>query len=522
MSPEICAAERYTLKSDIWSLGCIIYELCAREPPFNAKSHFQLVQKIKEGKIRPIPKEYSPALGDVINSCLRVNPDRRPDTAELLNLPAVRIMRKEKEVVEIRRLVLTSEEAAAQKLQEVESKLKKMDAERATMRQDIEASVRREWEVKARLEIDRQVQAEIHKLQQEFEVEVQKRVEADLTVRLSAQDSSVFSQLSSSQGQDDIPHSSVGTSGDSDFPSTTDITELSMDSPEPIKVLKKSTRTPFGRAQTMFAGTPMDVEMAEPSPILISSLSLSPRRNGGAKAPTSGRNLFATDLELKERWQPTLISSDTEDEDEMPSLPSPTRQKSAKNPFRAGASRPPLVSQRTAPVSKPHGQPNVFSSGKAISAPSLPTMSSRPDLRAAQSNGALKEKSSSPNRRLSKIPSSSNLMNGDGSASPTRKPSLTRKNPVAGSDPSDLSKLAIKNNMAMKTNLPPMGRTLVELAQARNGGRPVDAHGNRLEAVSPTGKRFADRMAMREVATWDPERDEMPSPFVKRQGMRKM
>src|SRR5438552_18476365 len=60
MSPEICAAERYTLKSDIWSLGCIIYELCSREPPFNAKSHFQLVQRIKEGKIAPLPAVYSP------------------------------------------------------------------------------------------------------------------------------------------------------------------------------------------------------------------------------------------------------------------------------------------------------------------------------------------------------------------------------------------------------------------------------------------------------------------------------
>jgi NIMA (never in mitosis gene a)-related kinase len=97
MSPEICAAEKYTLKSDIWSLGCIIYELCTREPPFNAKTHFQLVQKIKEGKIPPLPAIYSAELFAIIKDCLRVNPDRRPDTAMLLNLPVVRLMRKEKE-----------------------------------------------------------------------------------------------------------------------------------------------------------------------------------------------------------------------------------------------------------------------------------------------------------------------------------------------------------------------------------------------------------------------------------------
>lgn len=103
MSPEICAAERYTLKSDIWSLGCIMYELCTREPPFNAKSHFQLVNKIKEGKVAPLPSMYSPELNAVIKDCLKVNPDRRPDTVELINLPIVKIMRKEQEIVAIRK-----------------------------------------------------------------------------------------------------------------------------------------------------------------------------------------------------------------------------------------------------------------------------------------------------------------------------------------------------------------------------------------------------------------------------------
>jgi NIMA (never in mitosis gene a)-related kinase len=75
--------------------------------------------------------------------------------------------------------------------------------------------------------------------------------------------------------------------------------------------------------------------------------------------------------------------------------------------------------------------------------------------------------------------------------------------------------------MAMKANVPPKGRTLVELAQARAGGRPVDGSGNHPSSDdgSPKGKRFADRMAQREreAPTWDPERDEMPSPFLVRQ-----
>jgi NIMA (never in mitosis gene a)-related kinase 2 len=515
MSPEICAAERYTLKSDIWSLGCIIYELCAREPPFNAKSHFQLVQKIKEGKIVPIPSVYSPELMGVIKDCLKVNPDRRPDTATLLNLPVVKLMRKEKEVVELARMVKSKEETAAQLLRETEERLGKIEGEKEQTRVDIEASVRREWEVKARLEIDRLVQLEVERLQRRFEVEVQERTEIEVAKRLTTCPApSSVKDFSSSMPTNDIPLSSVSTCGDGDFSSTTDLTELSMDSPDPAKALKKSTRTPFTRAQTMFSGTPMDIEMAEPSPISIASLSLSPRRNGGAKAPTGGRNIFAAAGEPRERWQPTLAISDSEGEDDLPTPPSPTRQRSIKNPFRVLGGRLPLVPQKTGPVQKLASQTNIFATvAKANTAPNLPIVSNHTDLRAVASSGALQERCPSPNRRLSKIPSSACLSQ-DAPASPTRKPSVTKKGTANNPESGDLNKLAIKNNMAMKANIAPKGRTLVELAQARAGGRLIDANGNTMDDGSPKGKRFADRMAQREAAMWDPERDEMPSPFL--------
>lgn len=515
MSPEICAAERYTLKSDIWSLGCIIYELCAREPPFNAKSHFQLVQKIKEGKIAPIPSVYSPELMGVIKDCLRVNPDRRPDTATLLDLPIVRLMRKEKEVVDFGKFLKSKEEMTAKKLQEAEERIQRMELDKSKMRDDVEATVRREWELKARLEIDRLVQIEVERLQKKFEAEVQARVQGEVAHRLSLQSAAATQDSSVSVQQNDIPLSSVSANGEIDFPSTTDLTELSIDSPEPLKTSKKSTRTPFGRAQTMFAGTPMDIEMADPSPISIASLSLSPRRNGAAKPPAVGRNIFAAAGEPSDRWQTTLMASDSEDDDDMPPVSSPTRQISGKNPFKAAGTRP-LLSQKTAPLPKAPNSSNLNAVARSITIPTLPTIAAPPSFHPVTSNGVLKERSSSPNRRLSKIPSSSNLHAAESGSSPTRKPSFTRKT-AAGTDPADLNKLAIKNNMAMKANIPPKGRTLVELAQARAGGRPLDGNGNVADENSPKAKKpFADRMAQREAASWDPERDEMPSPFLVR------
>lgn len=496
----------------------MIYELCSREPPFNAKSHFQLVQKIKEGKIAPLPAVYSPELNAVIKDCLKVNPDRRPDTATLLNLPVVKLMRKEKEVVELGRILRNKEELATRRLQEAEDRIRKMDSDKSEMRQEIESSLRREWEVKAQLEINRLVQLEIEKLQKKFDQEVKEKVDVEVQAKSSTQSTlsaKDFSGSTSLPRHNDIVLSSVG-SGDADFPDSTDLTDLSIDSPEPTKALKKSTRTPFGRAQTMFAGTPMDIEMAEPSPISIASLSLSPRRNGGTKAPSTGRNIFAAAGAAEARWQPTL---DDSDDDDLPPVPSPTRQKSSKNPFKANGGRPPLISQKTAPIQRP-SQPNLLGAGKAVTTSNLPTLASAPDLRPQPSNGALKERSSSPNRRLSKIPSSANLIAHENipPTSPTRKSSLKVKNSTGD----DLNKIATKNNMIKAgsgSNLAPKGRTLVELAQARAGGRPVN-DGN--QSPEPKGRAFAARMAEKigpkdmEPPVWDPERDEMPSPFLVR------
>lgn len=485
MSPEICAAERYTLYSDIWAVGCIMYELCQKQPPFNAKTHIQLVQRIREGKYAPLPDLYSSELKSVIGSCLKVNPDHRPDTAALLDMPVIRLMRKEKEVVDLGTALRSREETAAQKTKEAEQRLAALDQKKEAMKVEIENTVRREWEVKARLEIDRQVQQRLDELRQRFESEVQARVSVEVEKQMKNIPVPKEEPVQAVQEN----YQTSASTGNTDLPSTTDLSELSLNSPTPDKATKKGTRTPFNRSKTALE-SPMDVQMSEPSPMSIASLSLSPRRSGPV-----AKNLFAEGGRQKPKFEPSLVYSD--DEDDIPDVPSPTRPKVRADPLKA-PQRPLLRQNTTAMMQKLGQQPALFPSGQPK--PSLGTAASHADLRQAAQEG----KPASPKRRLSKIPSSTNL---SGEGSPGRKG--TAKQPAskgnAGGD--EMFKAVMQRNMG--------GRTLVELAQARAGGRPVEEvkkHGGETRVPAPAGKA----VNRDPPATWDPEKDEMPSPFLAR------
>lgn len=49
MSPEVFKYKPYDHKSDVWSLGCILYELCSLEHPFKAQTINGLATKIIKG-----------------------------------------------------------------------------------------------------------------------------------------------------------------------------------------------------------------------------------------------------------------------------------------------------------------------------------------------------------------------------------------------------------------------------------------------------------------------------------------
>lgn len=82
--PEIWENQPYNNKSDIWSLGCILYELCALKHPFQANSWKNLILKICQGPIHPLPAQYSYKLQCLVKQMLKRSPSQRPSATTLL------------------------------------------------------------------------------------------------------------------------------------------------------------------------------------------------------------------------------------------------------------------------------------------------------------------------------------------------------------------------------------------------------------------------------------------------------
>jgi NIMA (never in mitosis gene a)-related kinase len=88
-SPEVWAERPYDYRSDMWSVGCIIYELCALKPPFRGQNLDQLFRSITKGVYDPIPSCYSKELQIIISLLLQVDPKKRPTCDTFLANPII-------------------------------------------------------------------------------------------------------------------------------------------------------------------------------------------------------------------------------------------------------------------------------------------------------------------------------------------------------------------------------------------------------------------------------------------------
>ena len=84
-SPEVWKDQPYDIKSDIWSLGCVTFEMLALRPPFRAENMDKLYNKVIKGQYSKISDRYSDDIKEIIKLLLKVNPKERPNCTQILN-----------------------------------------------------------------------------------------------------------------------------------------------------------------------------------------------------------------------------------------------------------------------------------------------------------------------------------------------------------------------------------------------------------------------------------------------------
>jgi len=103
LSPEICQGLEYGFKSDIWSLGCVLYELLSGRPPFMASTIELLVQKIISGQYPKIASNADPELSSLLPKLLTVTPEDRPSAAFLKHMFSLRM---DKRAIHMKKLAI--------------------------------------------------------------------------------------------------------------------------------------------------------------------------------------------------------------------------------------------------------------------------------------------------------------------------------------------------------------------------------------------------------------------------------
>lgn len=89
-SPEVWNNTKYSYKSDIWSLGCVIYEALCLKPPFRGMDMNELYNSVVIGKYPNLPKVYSQDIEKVLNLLLSNDSNTRPSCDEILDMPEVK------------------------------------------------------------------------------------------------------------------------------------------------------------------------------------------------------------------------------------------------------------------------------------------------------------------------------------------------------------------------------------------------------------------------------------------------
>jgi len=163
MSPEQINESRYNEKSDIWSAGCLLYEMSALRPPFEAKNHMALAMKIKAGKIERLPSRYSEELQRVVLWMLTVNSNKRPSVEDLLNIPQISLRLREKKLRDTHVSLKKREEEAKSREKDLLEKEKSIQGKEEDINRQEEEIRRRHRELADK---EQELDAKLEKLEE--------------------------------------------------------------------------------------------------------------------------------------------------------------------------------------------------------------------------------------------------------------------------------------------------------------------------------------------------------------------
>ncbi|GIL80613.1 hypothetical protein Vretifemale_9758, partial [Volvox reticuliferus] len=90
LSPEICQNRKYNQKSDIWSLGCVLYELATMKHAFEGPNMRALISKIIKGSYTPMPSTRSRELRELCDRMLTLDWQKRPSINDILATPIMK------------------------------------------------------------------------------------------------------------------------------------------------------------------------------------------------------------------------------------------------------------------------------------------------------------------------------------------------------------------------------------------------------------------------------------------------
>ena len=90
LSPEVCLGQKYDHKSDMWMLGCILYELCALKRPFDGDSISQVLNKITKSNPPALSSDFDPIFQELIDLLLQKNASLRASIHEILNIQRIK------------------------------------------------------------------------------------------------------------------------------------------------------------------------------------------------------------------------------------------------------------------------------------------------------------------------------------------------------------------------------------------------------------------------------------------------